>query len=149
MGETPFKYLAKQKNIEIFSISIQDIDERLELLQRVTGEAAVVLTNNINFQMNKTDKTPTDSKIVVLEEYHDFFDVFLKKILDTVAEHSKYDHRIKLLDGHKNLGHSSLRRISQEQLKFVKKFLEDNLKKRFIEASSLLYSSSILLVKKT
>ena len=69
---------------------------------------AAVSADNINFQMNKTDKAPTDPKIVVPEEYHDFLDVFSKEASDTVAEHSKYDHKIRLLERHKNLGHSPL-----------------------------------------
>ena len=146
VGGAPFKYLAKQKDVKLFAIFICDIDKRLESLQEI--ELAAVSANNINFQMNKTDKPPTDSKTKVPEEYHDFLDVFSKKALDTVAEHFKYDHRIRLLEKHKNLSHSPLRGMSQEQLKFIKKFLENNLKKGFIEASSLLYSSPILLAKK-
>ena len=38
--------------------------------------------------------------------------------------------------------------MSTPQLKFVKNFLEEHLKKRFIEASGALYSSLILLAKK-
>ena len=98
--------------------------------------------------MNKANKPLTDSKTVVPEEYHDFLDVFLKEVLDTVAEHFKYDHRIRLLEGHKDLGHSPLRGMSQAQLEFVKEFLKSNLKKRFIKASSSPYSLLILLAKK-
>lgn len=65
-----------------------------------------------------------------------------------MIKHFKYNHKIKLLKKHKDLGHSLLDGISQEQLKFVKKFLKDNLKKKFIKASSLFYSLSILLTKK-
>ena len=148
MGEAPFKYFIKQKDVKIFSISVQDINKKLELLQGVAAEAAAVLIDNINFQINKTDKPLTDPKTVVFEEYHDFLDMFLKEASDTVVEHSKYNHQIRLLEGHKDLGHSLLREISQEQLEFVKRFLKDNLKKEFIKASSLPYSSPILLAKK-
>ena len=134
--------------MEIFSISVWDINKKLEALQKTAIKAIVVSTNDINFQMNKTDKTLTDPKTVISGEYYDFFDVFSKKALNTVAEYSKYDHRIRLLKKYKNLNHSLLCEMLQEQLEFVKKFLEDNLKKRFIEASSLSYSSSILLAKK-
>ena len=90
--------------MKIFSISVRDIDDRLEALQKTAVEAAAVSTDDINFQMNKTNKAPTDPKTVVSEKYHDFLNVFSKEALDTVTEHCKYDHRIRPLKGHKNLG---------------------------------------------
>lgn len=84
---------------------------------------------------------------MVLKEYHNFLDVFSKKISDIMTKYSKYNHRIRLLEGYKNFGHSALRKILQKQLKFVKKFLKNNLKKGFIKASSLFYLLLILLAK--
>ena len=146
VGGAPFKHLAKQKNFEVFSISICNIDERLDSLHGL--EVTTVSTNNISLQMSKTDKLPTDPRTVVPEDYYDFLDVFSRKASDTVAAHSKYNNRIWLLENYKSLGHSLLLRMSQEQCEFVKKFLKDNLKKKFIEASSLPYLSPILLTKK-
>lgn len=77
MGRVPFKYFAKQKDVKVFSISIQNINEKLESLQKI--EAATISTNNINFQIGKIDKPSTDSKTIILEEYHNFLDVFSKK----------------------------------------------------------------------
>ena len=74
--------------------------------------------------MSKANKPLTNPKTVVPKEYYDFFDVFLKEALDTVTEHSKYNYRIKLLERHKNLGHSPLQGMSQAQLEFVKKSLK-------------------------
>ena len=132
MGGAPFLLLAKSKKpkhrAEIFAISIRDI----------------------KYQLNKTTKPPTDPKTVVSAEYHDFLDVFSKDISDTLRPYGKYNHRIELLKD-KNLGglgHSALRGMSIPQLEFVKKFLEEHLKKRFIEASSAPCSSPILLAKK-
>ena len=127
VGRALFKYLIKQKDVKIFAVSICNIDKRLKLLQEI--EVAIVSVNNINFQINKADKPFIDPKTVVPKEYYDFLDIFSKKALDTVAEHSKYDYKIKLLEGHKNLGYSFPRRMLQEQLEFVKKSLENNLKK--------------------
>lgn len=98
--------------------------------------------------MNKANKLPINPKIMVLEEYYDFLDIFSKKTLNTVTKHSKYNHRIRLLERYKNFGHSPLCRMLQKQLEFVKKFLENNLKKKFIKASSLFYLLPILLAKK-
>ena len=65
--------------------------------------------------------------------------------------HGKHDHKIELLkdkDLTSDLGHSALQGMSTPQLKFVKKFLEEHLKKEFIKASSAPCSRPILLVKK-
>ena len=112
VGKTSFKYLAKQKEVEIFSISIQDINERLEVLQEAVAEVTAVSADDINFQMNKTDNPPTNPKTVLLEEYHNFLDVFSKEASDIVAAHSKYNHRIRLLESHKGLGYSPLHGMS-------------------------------------
>ena len=75
IGGAPFTYLAKQKNVEIFVISMRDIE----------------------YQLKKATKTPTDLKTVVPEKYHEFLDVFSKETSDTLSEHSKYDHRIRFI----------------------------------------------------
>ena len=132
IGGAPFICLAKSKKpkhrAEIFAISMQDIE----------------------YQLNKETKPLTNPKTVVLEEYHDFLDVFSKDISDTLRLYGKYNHKIELLKDKDfgNLGHSALQGISVPQLKFVKKFLEKHLKKGFIEASSAPCSSPILLAKK-
>ena len=105
---------------------------------------------DIEYQLNKGTKPPTDPKTVVPPKYHDFLDVFSKQASDKLRPYDKYDHKIKLLKDAKlsDLGHSALRGMSVPQLEFVKKFLEEHLKKEFIEASSAPCSSSILLAKK-
>ena len=130
IGGAPFVYLVKSKKqkAKIFAISMRDI----------------------KYQLNKKTKPPTNLKTVVPAEYLDFLNVFLKEISDTLRPYGKHDHKIELLKDKDlgNLGHSALRGMSTPQLKFVKKFLDEHLKKRFIEASSAPCSSSILLAKK-
>ena len=76
--------------------------------------------------------------------------MFSKDISDTLRPYGKYDHKIELLKDKElsDLGHSALRGMSTPQLEFVKKFLEEHLKKGFIEASSAPCSCPILLAKK-
>ena len=103
---------------------------------------------DIEYQLNKGTKPLTDPKTIVPEEYHDFIDVFSKEASDKLSSHTKFDHKIELLKDAGELGHSALRGMSVPQLEFVKKFLEEHLKKGFIEASSAPCSSPILLAKK-
>ena len=130
IGGAPFMHLARSKKqkAEIFAISMRDIE----------------------YQLNKGTKPPIDLKTVVPAEYHDFLDVFSKDISDTLRPYGKYDHKIELLKDKdlSDLRHNALRGMSVLQLKCVKKFLEEHLKKDFIEASSAPCSSPILLAKK-
>ena len=103
---------------------------------------------DIKYQLKKATKTLTDLKTVILEEYHKFLDVFSKKTSDTLFEHSKYNYRIRFLEGYKDYGNSLFQAIFEPKLQFVKKFLEENLKKEFIKASNALCLSPIMLAVK-
>ena len=125
IGAAAYRLLSRLKNVELFSISLKDIE----------------------YQLSKEDRPPTDPKTIVPPEYHEFLDVFSKAASDTLAPHRTYDHRI-ILEGDKDHGHSPLRSMSQKELEFVKKYLEDKLRKGFIEASHAACASLILLAKK-
>ena len=103
---------------------------------------------DIEYQLNKMAKTPTDPKTVVPKEYHKFLNIFSKETLDILLPHSKYNHQIRLLEGYRDHGNSSFNKMSEPKLQFVKKFLEKHLKKRFIEASSVFCSLQIMLAVK-
>ena len=103
---------------------------------------------DLKYQLNKAEKPITDPATVVPECYHEFLDVFTKKTSDEVSQHLKYNHKIKLVNGSKDHGQAALRGMSKPQLEFVKKFLEEYLKKKFIEASRAPCSLLILLAKK-
>ena len=62
------------------------------------------------------------------ECYYDFLDIFSKEAFNTLLAHSKHNHVIYLLK-EKNHSQVTLKGVSKEKLAFVKKFLEDNLKK--------------------
>ena len=138
IGAAPFQYLAKQKNVEIFAVSMWDIENELNAISM----------KDIKYQLNKMAKTPTDPKTVIPKEYHKFLDIFSKKASDTLLSHLKYNHQIGLLEGYKDYGHSFFSKMSEPKLQFVKKFLEKHLKKGFIKASSVSCLSQIMLAAK-
>ena len=74
---TPFQYLTKQKDIEIFAVSMQDIENKLN----------AILMKDIEYQLNKTAKTLTNPKTMIPKEYHKFLDVFSKEAFDTLSPH--------------------------------------------------------------
>ena len=82
IGAAPFQYLARQKDVEIFAVSMQDIENELN----------TILMKDIEYQLNKMVKTPTDPKTMISKEYHKFLDVFSKEALDTLSPYSKYNH---------------------------------------------------------
>ena len=138
ISAAPFQYLVKQKDVEIFAVSMQDIE----------NEPNAILMKDIKYQLNKMAKTSTDSKTMVPKKYYKFLDIFSKKTSDTLSPHSKYDHQIHLLEGYKDYGYSPFSKMSEPKLQFVKKFLEEHLKKGFIKASSAPYLSRIMLAAK-
>ena len=121
-----FQYLTKQKNVKIFAISMRDL----------------------KYHLNKADKLVIDPTTKVLKCYHNFLDIFSKENLDKISLHLKYNHKIELLEEDKDHSQTALCGMSKSQLKFVKKFLKEHLKKSFIEASRAPCSSPILLAKK-
>lgn len=87
---------------------------------------------DIDYQLNKDKRPSINPAIIVLKCYHDFLDVFLKQTSNTVLAHLKHNHVIRLL-GEKNHGQAVLRAMLKKKLAFVKKFLEDNLKKALLK----------------
>ena len=81
-------------------------------------------------------------------QYWEFTEVFSKVASDQLPLHkNKVDHNIVLKDEN-NLILSPLYSMSLKQLKLVKTYLEDHLKKGFIVFSNAPYASSVLFVKK-
>jgi transposase InsO family protein len=75
--------------------------------------------------------------------------VFSKAESDILPPHRPYDHRILLEgEGEKALKYSPLYRMSLPELEAVKKYIEDNLSKGFIEPSQAPFAAPILFVKK-
>lgn len=90
---------------------------------------------NIKYQLNKDEKPLTNPATKVPECYHKFLDVFSKEAFNTMSAHLKHNHMIRLFSK-KDHNQAALRVMPKEKLVFVKKFLKDNLKKKFIKASS-------------
>jgi hypothetical protein len=73
--------------------------------------------------------------------------VFSKSKSDKLPLHRLYNHKIEL-KGDNTLGYSLLYKITTAELETVKKYLINNLDKRFIKASQALYAAPVLFVKK-
>lgn len=88
-----------------------------------------------------------NDKDIVPIPYHEYLDVFSKKLADTLPPHRPYDHHIPLEDGKMpTLGR--VYRLSEIELDELQKYLKENLAKGFIRPSESPAGSPILFVKK-
>lgn len=94
------------------------------------------------------DQSELERKVPL--KYHQYLDVFSKAASDELSPHRSYDHRIELEKGksRSDLSFSPLYKMSVQELEVVKKYLEDNLSKGFIEPSQSPFAAPILFVKK-
>lgn len=81
-------------------------------------------------------------------EYHSYADVFSVSESDKLPPHKSYDHAINLESGTKP-DHEPLYGMSRDELLELKKFIEDNLRKRSIRASTSSATSLVLFARKS
>ena len=118
-----FAWVTQKKNHEVFAISMKDIEKVLNL------------------------KEPTDPATVLSKEYHEFLDVFSRQLADTLPPHQPHDHHI-CLKPESQLIFESLYDMSRDELLVLKKYLDNNLTKEFIQASFSPAAFSVLFVHK-
>jgi hypothetical protein len=87
-----------------------------------------------------------DWKSKVPQEYHDFFRMFDEEFSKTLPPRRPYDHTIPIKEG-KEPPFGALYGMSQEELKALKEYIEDNMNKGFIRASSSPAGAPVLFVK--
>ncbi len=97
--------------------------------------------------INEMTQNLEDIKAKLLSKYHDFLDVFDQAQLNKLLFHRFYDYKIELTS---DLMLSCCRAYQMFSVKLlkVKKYLNENLSKKFITLSQTLYFSSILFTLK-
>ena len=104
---------------------------------------------NIEIELVKKTKSITNLKSVISSEYHDFLNVFSKKLVDVFLSHRKHDYTIELKSEIEKSNYALLYNMSEDELLLKKKYLEENLKKKFLTTSSVFFAFSILFAKKS
>jgi transposase InsO family protein len=112
-----------RRNYRLFTITVEDIEAAL----------------NPTPEEDPTTKLPP--------EFRDFAEVFSPKEAERLPPHRPYDHDIKLQDG-KVPPFGPLYPMSRDELKALKEWVEENLRKGFIRPSSSPAASPVLFVKK-
>ena len=123
IGAVPMLRLARKKDHEIFSVTLEDIDRAL------------------------SPKICTDPKAKLPPEYHAYLPLFSRKEADKLPEHRTSDHRIVTEEG-KQHGFGPLYAMSLNELKVLRKYLNENLEKGFIRPSSLLVVYPVIFIRK-
>jgi hypothetical protein len=101
-----FNMMNKRKNVNLFSIILKDVKKHFEK----HSKSNIVVEDVFSF------------------EYHEFFDVFDKKVFNTFVSHRFYDHKI-VLKKDIILDYTSLYKMFEKKLKIVKEYFKNNLKK--------------------
>jgi len=88
-----------------------------------------------------------DIKAKLSSKYHEFLDVFDRAQLNKLPSHRFYNHKIKLISD-STLSRCWVYWMSFVKLLKVKKYLNENLSKKFITSSQTLYFFSVLFALK-
>jgi len=97
--------------------------------------------------INETTQNLKDIKAKLLSKYHEFLDVFDRTQLNKLFSHRFYDHKIELISD-STLSHCWVYWMFFVKLLKVKKYLNENLSKKFITFSQTLYFFLILFALK-
>lgn len=199
IGAAAFHTLAKKDDVEVFSLSLYEIDKRLANFGVVTErstfaepkapryDAAHTDMQKMNRELQLYDTSPApgtgdrqpqdqasrrlaadmylagasledirkalepkaiiDPATKVPSHYHEFLKVFDQAEADKLPPHRDCDHEIMLQPG-TTPPHGPLYGMSEDELVVLRKFLQENLDKGFIRASTSPAASPVLFAKK-
>jgi hypothetical protein len=124
IGPVPLTRQAKWNQLQINAISLYEINKALD--------------------EGKDQNKITD---IIPPEYHKFLPLFSETEANKLPPHRPYDHRIPLKDGF-TPPFGPIYSLSRTELEALRKWLEENLSKGFIHASSSPAGAPILFIKK-
>jgi len=132
---------SKKDKIEVFALFMMNINRKITYNTQCDLNALNVSSINETTQNLKDIKTKLSSK------YHEFLDVFDRAQSNKLLSHRFYDHKIELISD-LMLSRCRVYWMFSVKLLKVKKYLNENLSKRFITSSQTLYFSLVLFALK-
>ncbi len=132
---------SKKNKIEVFALFMMNINRKIAYNTQCDLNALNVSS------IDETTQNLEDIKAKLLLKYHEFLDVFDRAQSNKLLSHRFYDHKIELTSDSTFSRCRAYWMFSVKLLK-VKKYLNENLSKKFITLSQILYFSSILFVLK-
>ncbi len=131
-----YRTLVKNSDVKIFMLIISEINKALNSIEDFA---------KLNEMISVMSLDELKKKLSIV--YHDFLNVFDREKTTQLSLHRSYDHKIELEDENQS-SRSWLYLMSSHKLQKIKKYLEKNLKKKFITLSKAFFASSILFVEK-
>ena len=132
---------SKRNKIEVFALFMTNINREIAYNPQCDLNALNVSSIDEMTQNLKDIKAKLSSK------YHEFLDVFYRVLSNILSSHRFYDHKIELISD-STLSRCRVYRMSSVKLLKVKKYLNENLSKKFITSSQTLYFFFVLFALK-
>jgi len=132
---------SKKNQTEVFALFMTDINRKIAYNTQCDLNALNV------FSINETTQNLKDIKAKLSSKYHEFLDVFDRAQSNKLPLHCFYDHKIELIID-STLSHCRVYRMFSVKLLKIKKYLNENLSKKFITSSQTLYFFLVLFALK-
>ncbi len=132
---------SKKNQTEVFALFMTDINRKIAYNTQCDLNALNVSS------INETAQNLKDIKAKLSSKYHEFLDVFDRAQSNKLPSHRFYDHKIELISD-STLSRCRVYRMFPVKLLKVKKYLNENLSKKFITSSQTLYFFLVLFVLK-
>ncbi len=132
---------SKKNKIEVFALFMMNINREIAYNTQCDLNALNVSS------INETTQNLKDIKAKLSSKYHEFLDVFDRAQSNKLLSHRFYDHKIELISD-STFSRCRVYWMFSVKLLKVKKYLNENLSKRFITSSQTLYFSLVLFALK-
>jgi len=132
---------SKKNQTEVFALFMTDIDREITYNTQCNLNALNVSS------INETTQNLKNIKAKLSLKYHEFLDVFDRAQLNKLLSHRFYDHKIELISD-LTLSHCQVYWMFSVKLLKIKKYLNENLSKKFITFSQTLYFFLVLFTLK-
>jgi len=132
---------SKKNKIEVFALFMMNINREIAYNTQCDLNALNVSS------IDETTQNLKDIKAKLSSKYHEFLDVFDRAQSNKLFPHRFYDHKIELISDSTSSRCRVYQMFSVKLLK-VKKYLNENLSKKFITSSQTLYFFLVLFALK-
>ncbi len=132
---------SKKNKIKVFALFMMNINKEIAYNTQCNLNALNI------FSINETAQNLKDIKAKLSSKHHKFLDVFDRTQLNKLLSHRFYDHKIKLISN-STLSHCQVYWMCSVKLLKVKKYLNENLLKKFITLSQTFYFFLVLFTLK-
>ncbi len=132
---------SKKNQTEVFALFMTNINREIAYNTQCNLNALNV------FSINETTQNLKDIKAKLSLKYHEFLDVFDRAQLNKLLSHHFYDHKIELISD-SMFSHCRVYWMFSVKLLKIKKYLNENLLKKFITFNQTLYFFLVLFALK-